>query len=166
MRTALAKLLHEGGPVMLTNLALAVLLYGRCWALLAQLWRARRVLDGLGRPTRDALPALRHWQNEMHALYQRQRLVIGAMIAAAPLLGLLGTVAGMISTFESLSAHGSANAMDGLATGISEALLNTEAGLAVAIPAVMLFYYAHRQLQKGQARIVLLEAAAREEVPA
>jgi biopolymer transport protein ExbB len=163
MREPLIRLLREGGPVMLANLALAVLLYGRCWALLAQLWRAQRVLAKVARPTRDVLPALRYWQDELHDLYQRQRLVIGAMIAAAPLLGLLGTVTGMISTFESLSSHGSANPMDGLAAGISEALLNTEAGLAVAIPAVLLFYYAHRQVQKGLAQIVLLEAEAREE---
>lgn len=86
------------------------------------------------------------------------------MIAAAPLIGLLGTVAGMISTFESLSARNAGQAMEGLAGGISEALLNTEAGLAVAIPAVLLFYYAHRQTQKGLRQLVLLEAAAREEL--
>lgn len=163
MSEALIKLLREGGPVMLANLVLAVLLYGRCWSLLVQLSRVRRVLAKLGRPTEAILPSLRHWQNELHDLYQRQRLVIGAMIAAAPLLGLLGTVTGMISTFESLSSHGVSNAMEGLAGGISEALLNTEAGLAIAIPAVLLFYYAHRQMQKGLALINLLESRVRGE---
>ena len=83
------------------------------------------------------------------------------MIAAAPLLGLLGTVAGMIRTFEHLASRG-ARSVEGLATGISEALLNTEAGLAVAIPAMLLLYAAHRLLQKGLRDIVQLEARAKE----
>ncbi|MFT3829934.1 MAG: MotA/TolQ/ExbB proton channel family protein [Opitutaceae bacterium] len=164
MTTALAKLLREGGPVMAANLVLAMLLYARCSGLLLQLWRARRTLARPGRVDRAALPLLRQWHGDLQDLYHRQRVLISAMIAAAPLIGLLGTVAGMISTFESLSSRNAGQAMEGLAGGISEALLNTEAGLAVAIPAVLLFYYAHRQMQKGLRQLVLLEAEAREDL--
>lgn len=96
-------------------------------------------------------------------MLQERRLPLLAVIATSgPLLGLLGTVSGMINTFESLSSGTHGNAMEGLASGISEALLNTEAGLAVAIPAVLLLYYAHRQTQKGVRQLVQLESLAME----
>lgn len=154
------KLLEEGGPVLMANLVLAVLLYARCCSLLLQLRAARRRLAALGVVAAEALPVLHRWQDELEALFRRQRMVIGAMIAAAPLLGLLGTVAGMIRTFESLASRG-ARSVEGLASGISEALLNTEAGLAVAIPAVMVLYAAHRVTQKGLRDLVVIEQRAR-----
>lgn len=162
MITAMTKLLHEGGPVMLANLVLAVLLYSRCAGLLLQLRRARRALGAVGTAGRATLPGLARWHDDLVETYRRQRVLLSAMIAAAPLIGLLGTVAGMITTFESLAGK-RAGSMEGLASGISEALLNTEAGLAVAIPAVLLVYVAHRQMQKGLREVVLLEATARGE---
>lgn len=59
--------------------------------------------------------------------------VIGVLAGIAPLLGLLGTVTGMISTFDILSIFGTGNAK-GMAGGISEALITTQTGLLVAIP--------------------------------
>ena len=59
--------------------------------------------------------------------------VIGVLAAIAPLLGLLGTVTGMIGTFDVLSVFGTGNAK-GMAGGISEALITTQTGLLVAIP--------------------------------
>ena len=57
--------------------------------------------------------------------------------AVAPLLGLLGTVTGMIETFRVITLHGTGDPklMSG---GISEALITTELGLAVAIPIMLL----------------------------
>ncbi|MDJ0932874.1 MAG: MotA/TolQ/ExbB proton channel family protein [Breoghania sp.] len=55
----------------------------------------------------------------------------------APLLGLLGTVIGMIQTFSRLSAANGAIDMTMLADGIWQALLTTAAGLLIAIPAVI-----------------------------
>lgn len=57
--------------------------------------------------------------------------------AAAPLLGLLGTVTGMISTFNLITIFGTGDASN-LASGISQALVTTELGLVVAIPALIL----------------------------
>ena len=68
------------------------------------------------------------------------------MIAAAPLLGLLGTVIGMIETFTSLASRSGERTIQGLSSGISKALITTETGLAIAIPAVIILYYAQRQL--------------------
>ena len=61
---------------------------------------------------------------------------LGVSASAAPLLGLLGTVTGMIHTFRLITAFGVGNARL-LADGISEALVTTEAGLCVAIPALL-----------------------------
>lgn len=59
------------------------------------------------------------------------------LAAVAPLLGLLGTVTGMISTFDVITEHGTGNPKL-LSGGISEALITTELGLIVAIPALLL----------------------------
>ncbi len=59
--------------------------------------------------------------------------VIGVLAAIAPLLGLLGTVLGMIATFEVMAVFGTGNAR-AMAGGISEALISTQTGLLVAIP--------------------------------
>jgi biopolymer transport protein ExbB/TolQ len=155
------KLLQEGGPVLVANLALAAVLYTRCGSLLLELRRARGNLALIRDVSPRQVATLRRWQEELQDLYRRQRILIGAMIAAAPLLGLLGTVAGMVRTFEHLGGRGE-RSVEGLASGISEALLNTQAGLAVAIPAVLLLYYAHRLVQKGLRDLALLEARTRE----
>jgi biopolymer transport protein ExbB len=64
---------------------------------------------------------------------------LGTIAAVAPLLGLLGTVLGMIKVFVAIELQGTGNA-GALAGGISEALITTAAGLLVAIPAMI----AHR----------------------
>lgn len=71
---------------------------------------------------------------------ERHINVIGTVAAVAPLLGLLGTVTGMIKSFNVIAAQGVAEPQS-LAGGISEALLTTAAGLIVAIPAVIMYRY-------------------------
>ena len=61
---------------------------------------------------------------------------VGLTAAAAPLLGLLGTVTGMIATFQMISVFGTGDPRT-MSSGISEALITTESGLYVAIPAVL-----------------------------
>lgn len=70
---------------------------------------------------------------------------LGTIAAVSPLLGLLGTVIGMIKVFTAIMVEGTGNA-GVLAGGISEALITTAAGLAVAIPALMLHRYFERLL--------------------
>ncbi|MBT3222794.1 MAG: MotA/TolQ/ExbB proton channel family protein, partial [Proteobacteria bacterium] len=64
--------------------------------------------------------------------------ILAVIAAVAPLLGLLGTVTGMISTFEVITEHGTGDPKM-LSGGISVALVTTQLGLAVAIP-VLLFH--------------------------
>lgn len=68
---------------------------------------------------------------------ERFKATITVVAAVAPLLGLLGTVTGMISTFDIITTHGTGDPKL-LAGGISEALITTELGLIVAIPTLLL----------------------------
>lgn len=74
-----------------------------------------------------------------HVVHTLERYLnaLGTIAAVTPLLGLLGTVLGMISVFTDITTHGTGNA-NVLAGGISEALLTTAAGLAVAIPSLVM----------------------------
>ena len=74
--------------------------------------------------------------NEQPAL-ERFRSAITVFAAVAPLLGLLGTVTGMISTFDVITEYGTGDPKL-LSGGISEALVTTELGLIVAIPALLI----------------------------
>ena len=64
----------------------------------------------------------------------------------SPLLGLLGTVTGMISTFHLIAIFGTGDAKL-LSGGISEALITTEAGLVVAIPLLLLHAFLSRRVR-------------------
>lgn len=67
----------------------------------------------------------------------RHLAVIAVLAGIAPLLGLLGTVLGMIETFDVISIFGTGNAR-ALAGGISVALITTQTGLLVAIPGLLM----------------------------
>lgn len=72
------------------------------------------------------------------AYVQRRLPFIGVLITAAPLTGLLGTVAGMLVTFAGLATPGNAEPIDKISNGISQALVTTQAGLVISIPAAFL----------------------------
>jgi biopolymer transport protein ExbB len=78
-------------------------------------------------------------QHVVHDL-ERYLNTLGTIAAIAPLLGLLGTVVGMIRVFAEIMSQGTGNASV-LAGGISEALITTAAGLTVAIPALAMHRY-------------------------
>ncbi len=74
------------------------------------------------------------------------------LAGAAPLLGLLGTVTGMIETFDIIQIHGAGDAK-GLASGISIALITTQAGLVTAVPGLVLGYFFRRRAQQARERV-------------
>jgi biopolymer transport protein ExbB len=88
--------------------------------------------------------------------------MLAVIAAAAPLLGLLGTVVGMVKTFTLITVFGTGNAAK-LSSGISEALVTTELGLSVAIPALILHGFLSYRTQKN---LSLLERYAVEFVAA
>ena len=65
---------------------------------------------------------------------------LGVIANLAPMLGFLGTVTGMIKAFQAIAAAGTSNPSL-VASGISEALLTTAAGLVIGIPALALFHF-------------------------
>lgn len=77
-----------------------------------------------------------------HVVSELERYLnaLGTIAAVTPLLGLLGTVLGMIKVFTAISVVGTGNT-GALAGGISEALITTVAGLSVAIPALMFYRF-------------------------
>ena len=87
---------------------------------------------------------------------ERYLTALGTIAAISPLLGLLGTVLGMIKVFRVLVEDGIGNPAV-FASGISEALVTTAAGLAVAIPALMFHRYL---LRKVDDLLVVMERQA------
>ncbi len=84
-----------------------------------------------------------------HVVVELERFLntLGTISLITPLLGLLGTVIGMIKVFTVITVQGVGNANQ-LAGGISEALVTTAAGLAVAIPSLMFYRYFQRKVDE------------------
>ena len=87
-----------------------------------------------------------------HIVHELERYLntLGTIAAITPLLGLLGTVIGMIKVFATITTQGVGDP-GALAGGISEALLTTAAGMSVAIPTLMFFRYF-----RGRVRMLVL----------
>ncbi|MFH1761675.1 MAG: MotA/TolQ/ExbB proton channel family protein [bacterium] len=83
--------------------------------------------------------------NEMPGLEKRIS-TLGVLAGAAPLLGLLGTVSGMIRLFEEITIYGT-NDPRVLAGGISEALITTLTGLSIAIPILLMHNYLQNRMR-------------------
>jgi len=84
-----------------------------------------------------------------HVVHEMERFLtaLGTIAVITPLLGLLGTVIGMIKVFAQLQLEGAGNAA-ALAGGISEALITTAAGMTVAIPALIFHRYFLRRVDE------------------
>ena len=142
--------------------------------LLAQVWawmknkqlnadriRELQEASSLGRVLAAGLVNSRHGRQIMkesiqevasHEIHDMERYLnaLGTIAAVAPLMGLLGTVFGMIQVFTEIMTQGTGQS-GALAGGISEALITTAAGLIVAIPALI----CHRILQRRVDEIVV-----------
>lgn len=129
--------------------------------------RSLRRSSQLGRILAAGLSNSRHGRDVMkdsieeaanQVIHEMERYlgVLGTIAAITPLLGLLGTVFGMIAVFNAIMLEGSGNA-GVLAGGISQALITTAAGLCVAIPAMM----SHRFFQRRvDSLVVVMEQEA------
>jgi len=78
----------------------------------------------------------------------RYQVLVKTIVSITPLLGLLGTVGGMIETFDSLRDMELFSQTGGIAGGISQALITTQFGLAVAIPGLLVNGYLNRKKLK------------------
>jgi biopolymer transport protein ExbB len=92
------------------------------------------------------------------APFERDLRVMKVCVSAAPLLGLLGTVTGMLATFGALaSGSGGEKTMGLVAEGISEALVTTETGLVIALPGLFFQYQLTRKHESYKTFLAHLE---------
>ena len=90
--------------------------------------------------------------------FERDLRVMKVCVSSAPLLGLLGTVTGMLATFGALaSGSGGDKTMGMIADGISEALVTTETGLIIALPGLFFQYQLTRGHERYKAFLAHLE---------
>jgi len=87
----------------------------------------------------------------------RRLVFLNVLVTVSPLMGLLGTVIGMLSTFQAL-ATGSGKTVDMVASGISEALITTQTGLIIAIPGYLLVSAIQKKRNEYVAFLVRLES--------
>jgi biopolymer transport protein ExbB len=78
--------------------------------------------------------------------------VLRVLVPMAPLLGLVGTVSGMLNVFDSMAARGSADARS-MANGVSEAMICTLTGLAVSISGLYPVFYLRRKVRVETERL-------------
>jgi len=170
---------HAGGlvliPIILTGLVMWWLILSKLCQLV-QFRKYERAVDDLD----SNPPPPWHWQHALRQDFAKLRCrddevnhalmatlgntccqsmakgvsTIALLAAAAPLLGLLGTVTGMISTFTIIAEFGTGNAR-GLAEGISQALITTQGGLLVAIPGYIAVNMLQRRISNLHQRIDL-----------
>lgn len=95
---------------------------------------------------------------ELQPRLERMLPFIAVTAATAPLMGLLGTVTGMINTFKLITIFGTGDAKQ-LSSGISEALVTTEFGLIVAIPSLIMHALLSRRAQAVMANMERMAVA-------
>jgi biopolymer transport protein ExbB len=158
---ALIAFLNAGGPVLIAIMAATFVM----WALILE-----RTMYWMSAHGGVAKRAKRAWEarsdhNSWFAHAYRDRLlseakqeaerfngVIRVLVAVTPLLGLLGTVTGMVYVFDVMATTGSSNARL-MAEGISRATIPTMAGLVASVSGVMCISFIERTAQKATGRL-------------
>ncbi|MCA8888046.1 MAG: MotA/TolQ/ExbB proton channel family protein [Parvularculaceae bacterium] len=158
---ALIAFLNAGGPVLQAIMVATFVM----WALLLE-----RMMYWMTAHGGVAKRAKRAWEarsdhNSWYAHAFRDRLlseakqeaerfngVIRVLVAVTPLLGLLGTVTGMVYVFDVMATTGSSNARL-MAEGISRATIPTMAGLVASVSGVMCISFIERTAQKASGRL-------------
>ncbi len=106
----------------------------------------------------DTRLAFQHLRSSELAPFVRDLKVMRICVSAAPLVGLLGTVTGMLATFGALATgSGGDKTMGMVAGGISEALITTETGLVIALPGLFFQYQLTRKHELYKAFLAHLE---------
>jgi biopolymer transport protein ExbB len=146
---AVADLVQDGGPVVFTIFMCGVLLWAliieRYWYFsrnlpveaqqLLERWKARQDhTSWCARQIRQAMIS------RLNAAMNANLSLMRVLVPLSPLLGLIGTVSGMLEVFDSMALRGSADART-MATGVSHAMICTMTGLAVSIMGLYPVYY-------------------------
>ena len=111
-------------------------------------------IKNLGEPTKENfLHAFEVSARRRFMELERGMPLLATTAAVSPLLGLLGTVLGMVKIFGVLTGGGAIGSPQELSAGIAEALLTTILGLVVAIPAVVMYNIFNKKLDKIAAEV-------------
>jgi biopolymer transport protein ExbB len=158
---ALHSMRELGGPIVDWIFVTSVVMW--CIAI-ERFWYFTRILP------RDTASALAEWrQRTEHTSWKARQIrkalisrlnagmssnvqVLRVLVPMAPLLGLLGTVSGMLNVFDSMAARGSADARS-MANGVSEAMICTLTGLAVSISGLYPVFYLRRKVRVETERL-------------
>lgn len=126
---------------------------------------ARGRVGEIIRYTQENVSATQHVRNRFEEVRQsilhtieRRLIFLNTLIATAPLMGLLGTVIGMLGTFTALSGGGGAETVGMVAAGISEALITTQTGLCIALPGIFLTLIIRRRTHAIEAALARIES--------
>jgi biopolymer transport protein ExbB len=158
---SLRRFLETGGPVLLaiaiTCALLLSMIIERYWFLLRtapaleqqiiRRWQKRQ-----DRHSRRARSIRRAELSVMRLLLTRPMPLLGILVALCPLLGLLGTVTGMMSVFDVIAVLGTGN-VRAMATGISHATVPTMAGMTVALPGLYYCAALNRRINRQMERL-------------
>jgi biopolymer transport protein ExbB len=153
------EIVQSGGwlmvPILLCSIVAAAICVERLWTLqrsrivpknlLSQIWSAGVANAKRGREVMKE--AMEEAASQVSHDLERYLTSLGIIASVSPLLGLLGTVVGMIKVFTALMLEGAGNA-NVLAGGISQALITTAAGLSVAIPALIFHRFFLRRIDE------------------
>jgi len=158
---ALHSMRDLGGPIVDWIFATCVIMW--CIAI-ERFWYFNRILP------RDTASALAEWRERVeHTSWKSRQIrkalisrlnagmssnvqVLRVLVPMAPLLGLVGTVSGMLNVFDSMAARGSADARS-MANGVSEAMICTLTGLAVSISGLYPVFYFKRKVRLETERL-------------
>ena len=151
--TSVVALAHAGGPwvvwIFLCGFLMWTIVIERFWYFkrilprqveeTLQTWRART--DHSSWSSRQIRTAM---ISRLNSAMSANMPLLRVLVPLAPLLGLIGTVSGMLKVFESMALLGSADART-MANGVSEAMICTLSGLAVSITGLYpVYYFNHR----------------------
>lgn len=114
---------------------------------------ARETADASGlTPAERTRRHMERYLEDVGADLRRGLSVLASVGSVAPFVGLLGTVLGIITAFQGIATTGSGG-LSSVSAGISEALIETALGLAVAIPAVLAFNYLTTKVTRDEAQL-------------
>ena len=124
----------------------------------------RRLLEAVGRPRAELEDLYRSAVERERLRYERSLGLLATIGSNAPFVGLFGTVLGIVRAFSALSTAGAGAGRNSVILGsISEALVATAVGIAVAIPAVVAFNAFQKRVERsvGASEVVFRELVAR-----
>ena len=143
---------EQGGIVLWLMILLSVVLFtllSSTWLVLQKIKKSLRAvknnLTSLSNPKAIQEEATLFELKEI-SWVQRRMPNISVLLALAPLSGLLGTVSGLLNTFAGLANVSTAKPLDSITSGISEALITTQIGLLIAVPAAFLYAFIRGEL--------------------